>query len=181
VRYAFFDITSIMTTTGFFVADHNLWPPVAQAVILLLMLIGGCSGSTAGGVKVVRHVILAKHSANELRRLLYPHGVFSVQLDKKVGRKDLIYSTSGFIVLYFIALFAGILLTASAGVGLYDSLNVSLLSLGNIGLGLGNTTSAALFHALPGYVLYGLSFLMLIGRLELFSMLILFVPEFWRR
>jgi trk system potassium uptake protein TrkH len=174
LRYAFFDAASIMTTTGFMLDDHNKWPSIAQFVIFLLMFIGGCSGSTAGGIKVIRQVILFKQTKNELKKILYPFGVFSIHLDKKPGRKDVVYSVAGFVYLYLLMVLAGFLLVCSSGVDLYNSLNASLMLLGNIGLGFGELTSGSIFYHAPAYVKWGLSLFMIIGRLELYTILLLF-------
>jgi trk system potassium uptake protein TrkH len=178
LRFAFFDVVSILSTTGFALDNHSQWPYPAQFVIFMLMLIGGCSGSAAGGVKVVRYVILFKQTKNELLRTLYPKGVFSIQMDGKPGRKDMVSHAGSFFCLYAAMVALGTLLVSSAGAGLYDSLNAALLTVGNIGVGLGNHTSGAIFHEAPGYVKWGLSALMLCGRLEIFTFIVLFHPEF---
>ncbi|MDR2768830.1 MAG: TrkH family potassium uptake protein [Treponema sp.] len=180
VRGAFFYVASIVTTTGFTALDQNLWPPAAKAVLFILMLVGGCSGSTAGGVKVIRHVVLWKQCGNELRRIIYPRGVFSIRLNKKVGRKDVVYGVSGFIFLYFALAALGMIVVASTGLDLFSSLNTSLLAIGNIGLGLGKVNSAEAFHLFPAYVKWFLSFIMIAGRLELWTAVVFFSRDFWR-
>ncbi|MDR1390516.1 MAG: TrkH family potassium uptake protein [Treponema sp.] len=180
ITAAFFQVASIITTTGFAINGQNLLPPLAQAVIFVLMIIGGCSGSTAGGVKVIRHVVLWKQCGNELRRIIYPRGVFSIRLNKKVGRKDVVYGVSGFIFLYFALAAAGMFTVASCGADLFSSLNVSLLSIGNIGSGLGSFNSSAAFYAFPAYVKWVLSFEMIAGRLELWAAFVFFSRDFWR-
>jgi trk system potassium uptake protein TrkH len=180
LRFALFDVASTLTTTGFMVDNHNQWPPLAQFVVFMLMLIGGCSGSTAGGVKIVRYVILFKQTKNELLRNLYPKGIFSMQLDGKSGRKDIVFSVSSFFYLYATLVGLGILLMSSAGSGLYDSLNAALIVLGNIGFGFGRLTSGNIFYEAPAYVKWGMSALMMIGRLEIYMFIILFNPEFWK-
>jgi trk system potassium uptake protein TrkH len=182
LRRALFDTTSILSTTGLMAEDHNLWPPLAQMVIFILMFIGGCSGSTSGGIKTIRHVVLFKQAKNEIGRLLYPSGVFSLQIDKKPSEKNVVYNVAGFVFLYFLLLALGTLLTSrSPGAGLFDSLNASLICLGNIGLGLGRLTSGTLFYEAPEYVKWGCSLLMIIGRLELFTVMLLFIPPYWHR
>jgi trk system potassium uptake protein TrkH len=180
LRYAFFDVASIISTTGFMIDDHNHWPPLAQFIILVLMMIGGCSGSTAGGIKVVRYVILFKQTKNELLRNLYPKGIFSIQLDGKSSSKDMVFSVSSFFYLYAMMVALGTLLVCSAGAGLYDSLNAALLIVGNIGFGLGKLISGTIFYESPDYVKWGMSALMIIGRLELYTFILLFNPEFWK-
>jgi trk system potassium uptake protein TrkH len=180
LRFAFFDVVSILSTTGFTLDNHSQWPLRAQFVVFVLMLIGGCSGSAAGGVKVFRYVILFKQTKNELLRNLYPKGVFSIQMDGKAGRKDMVSHVGSFFCLYAAMVALGTLLVSSAGTGLYDSLNAALLTVGNIGVGLGSRTSGAIFREAPGYVKWGLSALMLAGRLEIFTFIVLFHPEFWK-
>ncbi|MDR2471675.1 MAG: TrkH family potassium uptake protein, partial [Treponema sp.] len=179
-RHGFFYTASILTTTGFSAAGHNLWPALAQGALFTLMWIGGCSGSTAGGIKVIRHVVLFKQMKNEMRKIIYPRGVFSVRLNNKVGRKDVVYGVSAFIFLYLLLIGLGALVTASSGLDFYSSLNVSLISVGNIGLGLGNLGQAAAFAALPGAVKWVLSFLMIAGRLELWTAFVLLTRDYWR-
>jgi trk system potassium uptake protein TrkH len=180
-RYGFFHAASIVTTTGFTIADFNLWPPLAQGIVLTLMLVGGCSGSTAGGIKVIRFVVFLKQTGNEIRRLLYPRGVFNIRLNGKVGRKDVVYGAAGFVFLYFILILAAFFLVSSAGLEPYTSLNLALLSLGNIGLGLGGLAKGSLVAACPGYVKWGLCFVMIAGRLELWTAFVIFTPQYWRR
>jgi trk system potassium uptake protein TrkH len=181
LRQAFFHCSSIVSSCGFFTADHNLWPPLARGILLLLMFVGGCSGSTAGGIKVVRWVVLFKQAQNEARRLLYPRGIFNIRLNRKVGRKDVVYGVAGFIFLYFATLAASFLLTSSGGLEPWDSLNAALICLGNIGLGLGKLNSGAVVAAAPAYVKWGLSFFMIAGRLELWTIFVMLMPEYWRR
>jgi trk system potassium uptake protein TrkH len=181
LRSAVFHTASILTTTGFSSENYNLWPPLARTCLFFLMFIGGCSGSTAGGIKVIRHVVLCKQAGNEMKRLLYPRGVFSVQLNKKTGRKDVVYGVTAFVSLYFIMIFAAALLVSSAGFDLFSSLNAALLCLGNIGIALGVFGPDSTFAGVPGYVTWGLSFFMIAGRLELWTALVFFSREYWRQ
>jgi trk system potassium uptake protein TrkH len=180
LRQAFFQAASILSTTGFTAADHNLWHPLAQGVLFFLMFIGGCSGSTAGGVKVIRHLVFFKQTGNEMKKLLYPRGVFNIRLDKKVGKKEVVYGVTGFMFLYFVLVFAAALLVSTAGSGLFASLNVGLLSLGNVGLGIGEPGPGSDFSAFPPYVKWGLSFIMIAGRLELWTVFVFFSRDYWR-
>ncbi|MDR1319297.1 MAG: TrkH family potassium uptake protein [Treponema sp.] len=181
LRQAFFSIASILTTTGFFNADYSFWPSQARGVIFFLMFLGGCSGSTAGGVKVIRHFILWKQAGNEMKRIIYPRGVFSIQIDGKPGGKEVVYGVAGFVFLYFVTLFAAALLVSSAEEDIFLSLNISLSALGNIGLGLGKIGPFNAFPAYPAYVKWGLCFAMILGRLELQTVLVIFTRDFWRR
>ncbi|MDR2552882.1 MAG: TrkH family potassium uptake protein [Treponema sp.] len=179
IRRGFFYTASVLTTTGFSCAGHSLWPSLAQGVLFLLMFIGGCSGSTAGGIKVIRHVVLFKQMQNELCKIIYPRGVFSVQLNNKVGRKDVVYGVSGFIFLYLFVAAMAALVVASSGLDFYSSFNASLISIGNIGLGLGGLGSPSVFLEFPAYVKWVLSFVMIAGRLELWTAFVFFSRSYW--
>ncbi len=100
LRYAAFQSASILSTTGAAITNYEIWPGLAQMALFGLMFIGGCSGSTAGGYKVIRHVVLWKQIGNELRRVIHPQGVFSIQLNKRVGRKDVIYGGAAFLFVF---------------------------------------------------------------------------------
>ena len=180
-RYASFQVASIITTTGFATADFDQWPSFAKGILLVLMFIGGCSGSTGGGIKVIRHVVLFKQAGNEMRRLLYPRGIFSVRLNGKVGRKDVVYGTAGFVFLYVALVLFTTLVVASSGTELLSSLTTALATVGNIGPGFGAVGPTQNYAFFPDYVTWFLSFAMIAGRLELWTVFILLSPEFWRR
>lgn len=180
-RHSFFHVASIITSTGFSTVDYNIWPPFAQAILFLLMLIGGCSGSTAGGVKVIRWVILRKQALNEMQRLLHPHGVFSIQLNRRPGRKDVVYSVAGFIFVYFICLLFTFLVAALSGVDILTALSGSLTLVGNIGAAFGKIGSSGDFSFFPHWAKIFFSFSMLAGRLELYTIVVVCLPAFWRR
>jgi trk system potassium uptake protein TrkH len=181
VRYAFFHTASILSTTGLAAADYNLWPPLAQGVLFFLMFIGGCSGSAAGGIKVVRYVVLVKQTGNEMKKIIYPRGVVNIQLNGRSGKKEVVYGVAGFVFLYFVCIFAAALLVSSAGLDIFSSLNAALICLGNIGMGLGKPGPFSGVSAFPAYVTWGLSFIMILGRLELWTVLVFFTRDYWRR
>lgn len=181
LRKGSFHVASIITTTGFSAENHNLWPPLAQGILFFLMFLGGCSGSAAGGIKVIRHVILFKQSGNELNRMLYSRGIFSIQLNKKPARKNLVYSVAGFVSFYLFLVFLTTLVTTSAGDDIFSAMNTALITVGNIGLGLGNTGPEFNFHRFPSYLKWFFSFVMIAGRLELWTVFVFFSREFWRR
>jgi trk system potassium uptake protein TrkH len=181
LRQAFFSAASIMTTTGLFSADFNLWPALAQGALFFLMFSGGCSGSTSGGIKVIRYVILAKQTGSEIKKMVYPKGVFNIRLDGKSGKKDVVYGVAGFVFLYFLLVILTALLVSSAGEDIFTSFSTALICLGNIGLGLGKLGPFRAFPDFPGYVKWGLSFVMILGRLELWTVLVLFTRDFWRK
>jgi trk system potassium uptake protein TrkH len=181
LRQALFHTVSIISTTGYTLGDPGLWPPLAQGVLFFLLFSGGCSLSTAGGIKVGRHLILLKQGKNELMRILYPRGVFAIRMNRKAGRKDAVYGVAGFVFLYLVLVFAAAFLVSTAGFDLFSSLNAGLLILGNTGLGLGTFGGRPPLPALPAYVKWGLSFIMIAGRLELWTVLVFFSRDYWRR
>jgi trk system potassium uptake protein TrkH len=181
LRQGFFHTASIITSTGFTAADHTLWPAAAQGVLFILLFIGGCSGSTSGGIKVIRHVVLFKQMGNEMKRLLYPRGVFSIRLNRKVGRKDVVYGVAGFVFVYILLVLAEALLLCSSGTDPFSSLNLALFTVGNVGIGFGTLGLGLIPPDMPDYVKWGLSFGMIAGRLELWTALVIFSPDYWRR
>jgi trk system potassium uptake protein TrkH len=181
LRYAAYQSASVLSTTGSSIADYEQWPVFARMVLFLLMFVGGCSGSTAGGIKVIRHVVLFKQMGNELRRIIYPKGVFSIQLNKKVGRKDVVYGVSGFFILYLMVVAITALITAASGTDMLSSISASLSILGNVGTGFGAIGPAHNYGSFPNHIKWLFSFVMIAGRLELWTVLVLFTPEYWRR
>ena len=180
-RHSFFHVASIMTTTGFSTVNYCAWPAFAQALLFLLMFTGGCSGSTAGGIKVIRWVILRKQALNEMQRLLHPHGVFSIQLNRRPGRKDVVYSVAGFMFVYFVCLLITFLAAALTGADLLTDITAALTLVGNIGAAFGKIGNGGDFSFFPHWAKVLFSFSMLAGRLELYTIVIVCVPAFWRR
>jgi trk system potassium uptake protein TrkH len=180
LRYAAFQSASILSTTGNAAVNYELWPALAQAVLFALMFIGGCSGSTACGVKVIRHAVLFKQAANELRRMIYPRGVFTVQLNSKVGRKDVVYGVAGFMFLYFFTVFIAMFLITASGVDMFTSFSASLSILGNVGIGFSGIGPTQNYGFFSDSVKWLFCFLMIAGRLELWTVFVLFSPDFWR-
>jgi len=180
LRYAGFQSASILTTTGFTTADYAAWPPLARAVLFGLMFVGGCSGSTGGGIKVIRIVSLWKLGLNEMRLLGRPQGVFSLRLGQQALKKDMMYSIGGFFFLYLLVLLATTLVIASAGNDILTSVSGALVTVGNIGPGFGRIGPAYNYAFLAPYVKWYLGFAMLAGRLEIYTVLMLLTPGFWR-
>ena len=179
-RHAAFQTASILTTTGFTTGDYAAWPFLAQAVLFVLTFIGGCSGSTGGGIKVIRIVALFKLGFHEMKYMAHPRGVFSLRLGREPLKKDIIYSISGFVLLYLFMLLLTTLVVATGGYDLITSLSSALVTLGNIGPGFGRIGPTLNYAFLPGYIKWFLSFAMLVGRLEVYTVLVLLTPRFWR-
>ena len=181
LRHSFFQVTSIITTTGFATVDYDKWPHLAKLVILTLMLIGGCSGSTAGGIKVIRWLILKKQAKNEMSRLLFPHGIFSIQLDGRPGRKDIVYSIAGFMYCYFLLCLITSAVAIIDGADLTTGITAAISLVGNVGPGFGKVGPAGNFAFFSSWAKWFFSFAMLAGRLELYTMIIYFLPVFWKK
>ncbi len=180
-RDSIFQIVSIITTTGYVSADYTSWTPFLTLLFFTFMFIGGSAGSTAGGVKIVRHIILLKNSFLELKRQLHPSAVIPVRLNNKAVSQTITYNILAFIMIY-VAIFAtGSILVALSGVDFLTSIGAVATCLGNVGPGLGDVGPVDNFASLPAVSKWILAFLMLLGRLELFTVLILFSPYFWNK
>ncbi len=180
VRRAAFHVATILTTTGYVATDYELWPYGGQAVLFLMMFIGGSAGSTGGGVKIARVVVLTKQALLESRRLLYPRGVFALRFNGLPIRKNVVYAITSFVVLYlFIALIGTVVIMVS-GADLTTGLSSTLATLGNIGPGFGVVGPTGNYAAFPAPTKLFFSFLMLLGRLEIYTVLIVLAPAFWR-
>ena len=182
LRYGAFHTASIMTTTGYATADYGLWPVLPQAVILVLMFIGGCAGSTGGGIKVTRLVTMFKLGRQSIRSLLHPRGVFTIQNEADRIPWKTVNAIAGFIAIYIGLVLASTLVVASAGYDLMSSFAAGLISVGNIGLGLEAVGPSGVgFGPLPNYVKWFLSLMMLAGRLEIYTVFSIFTRTFWKR
>ncbi len=181
LRYAAFNATSILTTTGFATADYLAWPALSQTLLFVLMFIGGCSGSTGGGVKVGRILTLLKMGLSEMRYLLNPRGIYGVFVDGRYLKKNVVYDIASMVFLYAAAILASSIVVASSGYDIITSLTATLACLGNIGPGFGRVGPAFTYEFLPDYVTAWLSFIMLLGRLEVYTVLVLFTRSFWKK
>jgi trk system potassium uptake protein TrkH len=181
VRYTSFQVASILTTTGFATADYELWPSLTQAILLFCMFIGGCAGSTGGGMKVMRIMVLLKQSYKELFRLIHPRSVTHVKMGKTVVQEDVISGVWGFFILWLGLFIIAAFIVAWTGVDVVTSFAASLACIGNIGPGIGGVGPTDNFAWLPDTAKWVLAFIMVLGRLEIYTVLILFVPEFWRK
>ena len=181
IRYTSFQVASILTTTGFASADYELWPGIAQAILLFCMFVGGCAGSTGGGMKVMRIMLLLKQSYQELFRLIHPRSVSHVKMGKTVVQDDVISGVWGFFILWIGLLVLAAFIVAGSGVDVVTSFAAALACIGNIGPGIGGVGPTDNFAWLPDTAKWMLTFCMVLGRLEIYTVLILFVPEFWRK
>ncbi|WP_040247747.1 TrkH family potassium uptake protein [Psychroserpens mesophilus] len=180
IRHALFQVIAIITTTGFVTADYTLWTPFLVVFFFGLMFLGGSAGSTSGGVKVVRHMIMIKNGFLEFKRALHPNAVLPVRYNKKSVTGNIVFNILGFFILYMISFIVGALVFSMFQIDFESSIGLSASSLGNVGPALGNFGPVNNYAALPALGKWWSAFLMLIGRLELFTVLILLTPFFWR-
>ncbi len=179
-RDILFQVTSILTTTGFATADYVAWGPVLAFLFLLLFFIGGCAGSTSGSFKIVRHLVLFRHSIMEFRRVLHPNAVLHVKLDKKPVDPRIINHILVFLLIFLFLFVAGALMLVMMGMDFVSAVGASAACISNVGPGIGSVGPAFNFAHVPEFGKVVLMFLMLAGRLELFTVIIFFTPEFWR-
>ena len=180
LRKAFFQVVTIHSSCGFSTDDYNLWPRFTWMFLLFAMLAGGCTGSTAGGMKSMRIMILFHGIRNEFKRLIHPNAVLSVRINKHVISRDVVATVSMFTIFYMVCIFVGCVLMMIFGLDFLEAVSCTISALGNTGPGMGAYGPAFTMSSMPDVVKWIMSFLMLIGRLELFSVLILFSPVFWK-
>ena len=179
-RASLFQVVSIITTTGFGTADYLTWSPILTVLLFSLFFFGGSAGSTGGSIKIMRIVLLLKNSYHELRRMVHPHAIIPVKFNKHSVDAKIITNVLAFFMFYFAIFAAGTVIYSLVEPDLASAMGAVATSLGNIGPGLGNVGPAETFvHVHPAGKWF-LSFLMLLGRLELFTVLILFSPSFWK-
>lgn len=179
IRYAAFQTVSIATTTGFGVTDFAAWPTVLPFLLLYASFVGACAGSTGGGMKVIRVLLLYKQGSRETKKLLHPHGVFPVKLGNKAVPDRVVEAVWGFCAVYVFAFAVLFLLLLGTGLDFVTAFSALTASINNLGPGLGDVS--AHYGDLTSTVKWILSFAMLLGRLEVFTLLVLFTPMFWRR
>lgn len=181
VRAAAFQVASIQTTTGFVTEDFERWFPLAQAILLGLMFVGGCTGSTAGGVKIARVVLLARVVGREFKRMVERHGVFAIRLGGRVTPEETIQSLLSLIYLSLLVLAVSGLLLAAMGLDLLTAFSAVVACMFNIGPGLGAVGPADNYGQLPALAKWILSVCMIAGRLEFYTLVVLLTPGFWRK
>ena len=181
LRHSFFQVLAIVTTTGFVTADYTAWSPFMTIFFFGLMFLGGSAGSTSGGIKVVRHLLMIKSGFLEFKRALHPNAIIQSRYNGKVVSKEIIGNILGFFILYMISFIIGSLVFGFMGLDFENAVGVAASSLGNVGPAIGDFGPASNYSQLPALGKYWSSFLMLMGRLELFTVLILFTPFFWMK
>ncbi len=176
-----FNVVSIATTTGFAVSDYSVWSPGVSMLLLAAMFVGGCAGSTGGGMKVVRVLLLFRQGLREVRRLIHPHGVIHVKLGTSSLSMPVMQSLWGFFVLYIFCFFVVAIVVAAFGVDMLTAFAAAAACITNTGPGFGAVGPADNYLALPDGAKAALMFAMILGRLEVFTFFALLVPEFWKK
>lgn len=180
VRGALFTVSSLISTTGFYSVDYSGWISVAY-MLLLLTFVGGSAGSTSGGIKVIRVLLVFKYCYYEFKRMVHPHAVFPVRYNGRAVKEEYITRMLAFILLYVILSLFGAMILCMSGLGFEESISSMVSCLGNVGPGLGHLGPLDNYQSLPAFAKWFMSFAMLVGRLEIFTVLLIFTPNFWKR
>jgi len=180
IRYGAFQVATLMTSTGYTTANYEVWPTIAQSVLFLMLFIGGSTGSTSGGIKMLHVVTLFKLGVKEGRALINRKRVFPLRINRKTVTDSFVNSVSSFVFFYIFLVLISSLIVSSSGSDIITSLTASLAVIGNIGPGFGRVGPTGSFAFFPDYVKLWLSAIMIIGRLEIFTVLVIFTPRFWK-
>lgn len=179
-RHALFQVLAVITTTGFITADYTMWTPFLTIIFFGLMFLGGSAGSTSGGIKVVRHLLTIRNAVVEFKRTLHPNAILPVRYNTKSVDRSIIFNILAFFILYMLSWIIGASVLGSMGLDFRTALGGSASALGNVGPAFGGLGPVDNYGWLPSGAKWWMAFLMLIGRLELFTVLILLTPFFWR-
>ncbi|WP_026811713.1 TrkH family potassium uptake protein [Arenibacter latericius] len=180
-RHSLFQVVSVITTTGFVTADFTAWTPFVTILFFILMFIGGSAGSTSGGIKVMRHVLIIKNGMLEFKRTLHTNAIIPVRYNNKTVQEHIVYNIIAFFVLYMLCFIVGSLVLGALGLDFISAIGGAASSLGNVGPAFGELNPVSNFNSLPAFGKWWCGILMLLGRLELFTVLILLTPYFWKR
>jgi trk system potassium uptake protein TrkH len=179
-RDVIFNAVSIVTTTGFVSADYTMWGPALFMIFFVLLFTGACAGSTSGGIKLVRHLVFMRNGILEFKRLLHPRALIRLKLNRELIQPRILTHILVFLLLYLFLFTLGSISLAAIGIDFETAIGAAATCLGNVGPGIGTVGPVNNFAHLPDLAKHILSFLMICGRLELFTVLILFTPFFWR-
>jgi trk system potassium uptake protein TrkH len=179
-RQSVFHVVSLTTTTGYVASDYESWAPFSRMIFFALLFIGGCAGSTGGGIKFVRHILLFKNSVLELKRLIHPRAIIPVRFNKKPVDAEIISNVQAFFIFYIMIFILSSIVLSLFGLDFVTAAGSAATCIGNVGPGIGAVGPVNNFAALPEIVKWILTLLMLLGRLELFTVLIIFSPFYWK-
>jgi len=181
LRDSLFSVVSLVTSTGYGTADFDRWPELCRAILMLLAVVGACAGSTGGGLKMIRFLIVAKAALRGIRRFARPRAIHHVRIDGTTLDEGVVASVSGYFGMWVIVVLLGTLALSGLGIDILTASTSVLATLNNIGPGLGEVGPAGNFAQMPALAKLLLSLFMILGRLEFYAVVILFVPGFWRR
>ena len=180
-RHAAFQVSSIITTTGFITADFDKWPALSRLILLVCMFLGAMAGSTGGGMKIMRIMLIIKHSYQQIFQIIHPHAVTTVKLDGRPVSQDILSSIWGFFILYLSLFIVATLIMAALGLDMVSALTSVAASIGNIGPGLGVVGPVKSYITIPFVGKWVLIFCMLLGRLEIYTVIVFLMPAYWRK
>jgi len=180
-RQSLFHVVSLATTTGFVTSDFENWAPFSRMIFFTLLFVGGCAGSTGGSIKVIRHYLLFRNGFLELKRLIHPRAVIPVRVNNKAVPPEIILNVQAFFIFYILLFLFGSIVMSLLGLDFVTALGAVATCLGNVGPGIGTVGPVSNFAHMPEAGKWVLSFLMLLGRLELFTVLIIFSSYFWKK
>ena len=180
-RDSIFTVISSMTSTGYTISDYMYWPVVAWVVIFFLMLTGACAGSTAGGIKWVRLAIILKNGVAEFQRRIHPNAIIPVKLNEKNVPQQTINNIMAFLIFYIFIIVVTVVIFCASGVNFDESIGAAVSAIGNVGISIGQFGPAGTYAEFPMVAKWVMSFVMLIGRLEIFTVLLLFTRALWRK
>lgn len=180
-RESLFQVVSLQTSTGFTTCDYMTWPSALWGMLLVIMLVGACAGSTSGGLKCIRVHVLFKVMMNEFKHILHPNAVLPIRLDKQVAPPTLLSTVMAFCFIYFIIIFGSSIFLSAIGIDFMEAIGCSVSAIGNMGPALGSYGPSSTWNTMPDAGKWLMSFLMLLGRLEIFTVILLFTPNFWKR
>ena len=181
LRYASFQVVSIATTTGFVTADYDTWPAFSKSILLILMFVGGCAGSTGGAIKNIRVLLLLKQAYREIHKLIHPKAVTPIRLGDKTVSEEVMRNITGFFFLYIFIFVICTFIMSVLGLDIVSAMASVAATLGNVGPGLGLVGPAQTYALIPPLGKITLILCMLLGRLEIYTVLIMVVPEFWKK
>lgn len=180
-RDSIFTVISSMTSTGYTISDYMYWPVVAWVVVFFLMLTGACAGSTAGGIKWVRLAIILKNGVAEFQRRIHPNAIIPVKLNEKNVPQQTINNIMAFLIFYIFIIVVTVVIFCACGVNFDESIGAAVSAIGNVGISIGQFGPAGTYATFPTVAKWVMSFVMLIGRLEIFTILLLFTKALWRK
>jgi trk system potassium uptake protein TrkH len=181
IRKGLFQIVSIITTTGYTTDNYQLWDSSSQIILFIFMFVGGCAGSTGGGIKIIRILVILKFGLNEIKRLLHPSAVLPVRIGKRTIPQEIVANICGFFLIYILLFIVGIVFMSVIGLDFKSSIGSVAATIGNIGPGLGKVGPSGNYASVPVIGKWFLSFLMLFGRLEIYTVIVLITPVFWKK